>query len=197
MDKFIAAKYNDQLPVLTNNNDEIKVISSIPANNSQISKTVHITDNFLPLIVYWKYDHHQNCALNPSIAVINFTNAINTLAPNTLMQKLNGRKLELTVDQAPTAFSIVMKENMVWLVYAVSWSKIYIEPDMDDLIVSYKVSGGDNSKSGKIIVKSTDKNKNFRIFQSWKSATSEYLTNYNTNLTTMTQAFVNQLSNEL
>ena len=199
LDKFVASQYSNELPKPSKKKKaEIEVTSLTPSGNSQISTTVHKTDMFLPLLVYWKYDHRQSCSLNPSIAVTNFSNAINSLATKGLIEKLNGRKLELTVEQAPSAFSLVAKENMVWLVYAFSWSKIYIEPDMKDLIVAYKVVGSDAGvKTGKIAVKNTDKNKGLRFFQSWKSATSEHLSEYNANFTSMTKTFVSQLTNEL
>lgn len=198
LDKFVAAQYNNELPKPGKKKKaEIDVTSQLAVTNSQISTTVHKTDKFLPLIVYWKYNHRQSCSLNPSIAVTNFSNAVNTLATKGLLDKLNGRKLELKVEQAPSAFSLVAKENMIWLVYAINWEKIYIEPDMKDLIVAYKVVGGEGDKTGKITVKNTDKNKGLRFFQSWKSATSEYLSEYNANFTTMTKTFVSQLTNEL
>jgi hypothetical protein len=198
LDKFVAAQYNNELPRPGKKKKaEIDITSQLPSTHSQISTTSHKTDKFLPLIVYWKYNHRQHCSLNPSIAVTNFSNALNTLATKGLMDKLKGRKLELTVEQAPSAFSLVAKENMIWLVYAVSWEKIYIEPDMKDLVVAYKVVGDEGDKAGKITIKNTDKNKGLRFFQSWKSATSEYLSEYNANFTTMTKTFISQLTNEL
>jgi hypothetical protein len=199
LDKFVAAQYGNELPKPRKKKKaEIEVMVLPTASNSLISTTKHKTDKFLPLLVYWKYDHRQSCSLNPAIAVTNFSNALNSLASKGLTDKLNGRKLELTVEQAPSAFSLVAKENMVWLVYAVSWAKIYIEPDMKDLIVTYRLVGGDQEvKTGKITVENMDKNKGLRFFQSWKSATSEYLSAYNANFTTMTKTFVSQLTNEL
>jgi len=199
LDKFVAAQYNNELPKLNKKKKaDIDITSISTTNNSAISTTVHKTDKFLPLLVYWKYDHRQSCSLNPSIAVTHFSNGVNAAATKGLVEKLNGRKLELTVEQAPAAFSIVAKENMIWLVYAFSWAKIYIEPDSKDLVVSYKLMDADNAlKTGKITVKNTNKNKGLRFFQSWKSATSEYLAEYNANLTTMTKSFVTQLTQEL
>ncbi len=111
---------------------------------------------------------------------------------------MNGRKLELTIEQLPSVFSLVAKENMIWVVYAYSWSKIYIEPDFKDLVVAYKLDGGGpGEKTGKITVKNTEKNKSLRFFQSWKSATSEYLSGHNSNFTSMTKNFVSQLASEL
>src|ERR1019366_6629024 len=197
--KFVATQYGNELPKPNKKKKaEIEIASLTHSDNSSISTTVHKTDKFLPLLVYWKYDHRQSCSLNPAIAETNFSNAINSLGTKGLIEKLNGRKLELTIEQAPTAFSLVLKENMIWVVYAFSWSKIYFEPDRKDLIVSYK-SVGSNAvvKTGRITVKNSNKNKGIRFFQSWKSATSEFLSEHNENFTSMTKTFISQLTNEL
>ena len=199
LDTFVAEQYGNVLPKPNKKKKaEIEVTSLSPNSNSSISTTVHKTDKFLPLLVYWKYDHRQKCSLNPAIALVNFTNAINSSASKELMEKVNGRKLELTVEQAPSTFSLVAKENMIWLIYAFSWVRIYVEPDFKDLVVSYKLAGsGQEEKTGKITVKNSEKSKDFRFFQSWKSATSEYLARYNSNFMGMTKIFVNQLASEL
>lgn len=199
LDNFVAAQYGNELPKPNKKKKaEIEVTSLAPTGNSSISTTVHKTDKFLPLLIYWKYDHRQKCSLNPAIALVNFTNAINASASKELMEKVNGRKLELTVEQAPSNFSLVAKENMIWLIYAFSWVRVYVEPDFKDLVVSYKLAGsGQEEKTGKITVKNLEKSKDFRFFQSWKSATTEYLARYNSNFTSMTKTFVNQLASEL
>jgi hypothetical protein len=198
LDKYVAAQYNNELPKQARKKRPEIDVAQVSSGSPAISTTVHKTDKFLPLLVYWKYNHRQSCSLNPSIAVTQFSNTVNAVATKGLTDKLAGRKLELTVEQAPAAFSIVAKEQMIWLVYAVSWAKIYIEPDMKDLVVSYKLTdAGKALKAGTISVKNTDKNKGLRFFQSWKSATSEYLSEYNANLTSLTKSFVTQLTQEL
>ncbi|GAO44542.1 hypothetical protein [Flavihumibacter petaseus] len=198
VNNFVAVHYNNEFPEPGKKmKPEIEVSPAFTSDKS-ISTTVHKTDKFLPLLVYWKYDQRKNCSLNPSIPVINFSNAINSVATKRLTDKLNGRKLELIVEQAPAAFSLVIKENLIWLILAYSWSKIYIEPDFKDLVVSYKLMEADNTlKSGQITVKNINDIKGRRFFQSWKSATSEYLSEYNSNFTSMTKSFVDQLAEEL
>jgi ABC-type uncharacterized transport system auxiliary subunit len=74
MDKFVAAQYNGELPK-PNKKKKAEIEVTAPAatgNSSSISTTVHKTDKFLPLLVYWKYNHRQSCSLNPSIAVTKF-----------------------------------------------------------------------------------------------------------------------------
>lgn len=199
LDKYVAGEYNNELPRLNKKKKlNIEVMPPPFTANVNISSTVNRTDKLLPLLVYWKYDHRQICSLNPSIANTHFTNAVNTLVSKTLLDKLGNRKLELTVEQAPSTFSIVAKEQLVWLIYAYSWARVYIEPETQELIVSYKVVDTSEAvKAGRIVVKNADKNQGIRWFQSWKSATSEYLSAYNANLTNVTKSFLTQLTQEL
>jgi len=195
LDAHVRKEYNNELPKPRKAKADIVVNMMNPTGGTVISSTKHKTDKFLPLLLYWKYDHRQACELNNSIAHTQFTNTINSAAAKPIEQKLNGQKLELTVEQVPSAFSIVAKENVVWLIYAIHWAKVYVEPDTKDLIVRYKV--GDTGKTGKITVKNTSTNQNIRFFQSWKSATSEHLTEYNAKLASMTKSFITQLASEI
>lgn len=111
--------------------------------------------------------------------------------------KLNGKKLELTLEQVPETFALVEKTHVIWLIYAIHWDKIYIEPEVKDLIVSYKLFSNDNDvKTGRITIKNTEKNQGLRFFQSWKSAITEHLTDYDTEMSAMTKQFVNRLLEE-
>ncbi|MFT3845615.1 MAG: hypothetical protein QM725_11215 [Lacibacter sp.] len=198
-DSYIAEQYGNQLPKLNKKKIEnIDVKSTSNSNNNLISTTIKKTDKFLPLIVYWKFDHRIKSSLNPAIAITNFTNNLNSAASKELIQKLNGRKLELTVEQVPVTFSLVYKENVIWVIYAFSWTKIFVEPELTDLVVSYKLTeSGDVIKTGTITIKNTDSNKGLRLFQTWKSAFSEYIIQYNTNNRIMTSLFVKQLLAEI
>jgi hypothetical protein len=198
LDKFVAKEYNNELPKANRKPKiDVAVAMANPTTGNAISSTTHTTDKFLPLIIYWKYDHRQTCTLNNAIALANFTNTVNSSATKTLEQKLIGQRLELTVEEIPNAFSIVAKENMIWLIYAFSWAKVYIEPDQRDLVVYYKVIGSDYGKDGKITIKNPAKAQGVRWFQSWKSATSEHLSEYNATVTAMTKSFIQQLAQEL
>ncbi len=199
MDAYVSEKFYNQVPKLNKKNvQNIAVASSLQGTENRISVTTKKTSKVLPLIVYWQYDYRLMSRLNPEIAVNNFTNAINSSYSKTLMQKLEGKKLELTVEKAPTDFALVDKGHIIFIVYVISWNKVYMEPDFKDLVVSYKIIQADNTqKSGKIEIKNTMKNKGLRLFQSWRSATSEYLNEYNSTINTMTKSFVTELLKEL
>ena len=199
VDKFIASEFNNELPKpgkKRKTDIEVRPMSGIVS--SSISTTEDKTDKFLPLLFYWKYDHRFNSSLNTAIPDTYFSNAVNAVSTKALSDKLNGRKLELTLQQVPSAFSLVVKENLIWVVYAFGWVRVYIEPDMKDLVVSYTLLEADKVlKTGTITVKNTEKKGDSRVFNAWRSATSEYLSEYNSNFTNMTKTLVNSLMQEL
>lgn len=198
MDRFVSEQYNNQIPKQnTKKAPAITVDYSETIYTDRISSSVRKTSKVLPLLFYWQWDYRHTSTLNPSIPVNNFANNIYAIANRGLNQKLNGHQLALTVEQAPTTFAIVDKAHLIWVVYAISWDKLYVEPDAKDLIVSYKITKDGAVKSGKITIENIDANKNIRFAQSWKSSTSEYLLRYNENIKTMTKAFVDKLIEEI
>lgn len=199
LDAFVAEQYGNQVPKLNKKNaSNVAVSSALPKTVEAISISKNKTSNVLPLIIYWHYEFRRICELNPDIAVNNFTNSINQASSKTLMQKLEGKKLELTVEQAPVAFSHTEKTNMIFVVYLISWSRLSVEPDFKDLVVSYKLTNADGSqKTGKIQVKNPMRDKGLRLFQTWKSAISEYITEYNLTINSMAKSFATELAKEL
>lgn len=199
MDKYVAEQYNNKIPRQNKQKKaDISISSTLVSKTNDISITTRKRSNFLPLIVYWQADYRHICTLNSAIAVNNFSNAVNTMTNKTFSDKLAGQRLELTVEEIPTAFALVDKERVIWLIYAISWQKIYMEPDFKNLVVSYKLLQNETTvKTGKISIKGEAHNKGLRFFQSWKSATSEHLVDYNTNITAMSKAFMNKLLEEL
>jgi hypothetical protein len=196
MDKYVASQFNDKLPKPDKKNDSsILITSSLRSDPDIISVTEKKTKNILPLIVYWQYDYRHTCVLNPAIGVANFRKTTYQQAKK-LKQKLNGQQLELIVEQIPRGFAIVDKGAL--LLFVIHWDELYVEPDPKDLVVSYRVvQNGTESKSGKITVKSIEKSKGIRYFQSWKSCASEFLVQYNLDIAEMTKTVVNKLADEL
>ncbi|MGB3006990.1 MAG: hypothetical protein WBC06_10800 [Chitinophagaceae bacterium] len=195
--KIIDNYYNNQLPAPDKKKkNDISIVNGLKSNNTVISVTTGKTSNFLPLILYFQGHHRYIHTLNSQIPATYITNAINSNSNKTLSDKLNGRKLQLTIEQAPISFADVAKWHMVLLL--VSWEKLYFEPDTNNLVVSYKVMKNDIAeKTGSMEVKSNFTNKGKRYFQSFKSGISEYLGQYEVNLKLMTKELMNKLTEEL
>jgi len=199
MDAYISEQYNNEIPRVNKKKQpaEISYSSALHSTTSDISSTESHT-KILLLIFYWAIDDRKICTLNPGIAAADIENTVNKMANKALNQKLSGEKLELTVEQAPANFSLVDKTHAIWLIYAIHWEKVYIEPQAKDLVVSYKLYKDENIlKSGTITIKNTEKNKGLRFFQSWKSAISEHLAEYDGNVSAMSQQLVDQLQQQL
>lgn len=196
MDVFVAEQYNNELPKPDKKkNPDITVTSSIPSDPVKISTTERKTSKVLPLILYWQFDYRHTCVLNPAIAVSNFRKTIYQQA-NKLTQKLEGKQLELNVEQVPGAFALVDKSHILLLF--IHWDRLYVEPDFKDLVVSYKVSqNGSETKSGKITIANIEKNRDIRFAQSWKSSASEFIGEYNVDISEMTKTFVGKILQEL
>lgn len=196
IDSYVAQEYNNEVTKQDKKKKaDIAITSSYQSNDSKVSATVPKTSRMLPLLFYWQFDYRHTCSLNPNIAVNKFANTLYTLSAKSLAEKLNGQKLELKVEQVPAAFAIVDKAHIIWLIYAFGWDKVYIEPDRKDLIVSYKLLQASGIiKTGMITIKNPAQNQGIHQFsESWKSATSDWITGYHNDLANMTKSFVNKL----
>jgi len=198
MDKFIASQYGNRVPsVSKGNNDAIKVSSAVPQTGDQISSTVR-TSKVLPLIVYWHFDYKTTSTLNPAIPINKLTNTILSLGRRKLSPRLNGRQLELSIDQLPHAFTLDDDEHAVWVIYLFHWCRLSMLPSGNDMVVSYKLLDGNTTlKTGKVTVKDTERPMPIGMFQSWKNATSTYIARYNTAINRMSQSVIDQLTEQL
>lgn len=200
MDRFVARQYGDRLPPETRKKDSLVAINSpVAVNSGYISSTASQTSHVLPLLLYWQLDYKNTCTLNPAIPIRYFTNTVLMEAPGRLHRELNGGKLEITVDQLPHVFAFDDKGHMVWVVlYAFEWDKVAVQPQLNDLVVSYKVLQHNTvAKSGTITVEDKEKNIPVGMFRSWKNATASYIAQYNHDMVVMARAVVDKLSKEL
>ena len=199
VDKQVAKQYENYLqPQKKKQNDVISVTSSLAKSDGWISTTEAKTSNILPLIVYWSWDYKNTCTLNPQIPINNFTTTVLNAANKGLKQKLSGQRLELSVDQIPNKFFILDKAHLVFLIYTFGWDNISIKAESMDMIVSYKVFKDNlETKKGIMTIPYANDKKDLGMFKSWKKATTEYLEQYDANITSMSKLVVDKLVKEL
>ena len=172
----------------------------IPSMGNQLSTTEKRTSDLLPLLFYWQWDYKNTCTLNPQIAINGFTSALTLYAGHGLRQKLNGQRLELTIEKIPTRFAIDDKGHLIWvLIYAFGWDRLTVQPEENLMVVSYKLTKEDNTvvKSGTINIPSTDRKLVLGMYQSLKKKTFQYLDQYNSSITLMSKSLVDKLVAEL
>jgi hypothetical protein len=91
------------------------------------------------------------------------------------------------------------KGHVIWIIYAVTWEYISIQPKVNEMVVSYKIIGNDNveTKTGVISIPNPDKGVNLKAFQSIKKMTWQYLEDYDANITAMSKKLIDKLAAEL
>jgi hypothetical protein len=200
LDKWVDKKYEDVLSAPPKKNtDYITVSSGLITDDKKNSTSKRTKSKLLPLVVYWQYDVAYTCTLNAKIAVNNFTNtAIAYAGQKGLKRKLNGRRIELTIDQLPSGFSVVDNGHMIWVIYAFGWDNISIQPVHTDMVVSYKIiQDNGETKNGVIIIPDPSKQKDLAMFNSTKRKTWAYLDDYNDNISAMSKKVVDNLMGQL
>jgi hypothetical protein len=199
VDKQVAKLYGEkQQPQKKKQIDFISITSSLTSTDNQTSTTETKTSNVLPLLFYWSWDYKNTCTLNPQIPINNFTTTVLGIANKRLKEKLNGQKLELSVDKIPNKFAFDDKAHLIFIIYAFGWDNVSIKAETADLVVSYKVLNNNaESKTGIITIPYYDDKKNLGMFTSWKKATSDYLDQYDANIISMSKLFVEKLMKEI
>lgn len=154
----------------------------------------------VPALVYWKSERSVISTLNPYIPVVNINSTILQYA-NTkkLREKLNGQKIELSISKVPSVFTLIDRYQMIFFVlYYVHWEKIFISPQRQDLVITYRILNGNvETKKGIITVKDPSVPRNLKFLQSVKKMTWNYLEEYDNIIKAMSKDFVDKLLLEI
>lgn len=199
VDRQVAKQYSDVPEVKKKKQpDNISITSTLAPVGAQTSTTETRTSNMLPLIVYWKWDYTNTCTLNPQIPINNFIATVNNYANKGLKSKLAGESLELSIDKIPNKFQILDKAHLVFFGYAFGWDNVSLKGLDMNMVVSYRVLKDNvEMKKGIISIPNFDDKKPLGMFKSWKTATGEYLTQFDENISTMSKLVVDKLVAEL
>ncbi|HET9058198.1 MAG TPA: hypothetical protein VFN30_15240 [Chitinophagaceae bacterium] len=179
--------------------DYISINTQLSSGDNSLSKTEKKIANILPLIVYWQYDYLNTCTLNPQLPINNFTETVLSYAhTKRLKQKLNGRKIEFTINKMPGAFSINDRGHIVWLIYIFSWDKIIFKAVTREMEVSYRVMEGDvEVKKGMVAVTGLKEEKFLGLFQSLRKRTKQFLAEYDAEVKVMSKKALDKIMSEL
>lgn len=197
MNKYVVNHYGETISAKKIKSDYITVTSSLITDDPVPSVSTKKTKKVLPFLLYLRIYYQTSCTLNPKIPINQFTSTLATYANSKgLKQKLNGGKLELNITKVPLSFSFNDDYQYFLLV---SWEKIYLLPQNQEMALSYKIfnNSGGEVKSGNLFVPDPNKIKGTRYFQSVRSATAEYLQQYDENIKTMARHTVDELLKEL
>ena len=197
MNKYVTNQYGETITTKKIKSDYLSVTSPLLTDDPAASQSLKKTKKVLPFILYLRIYYQTQCTLNARIPINQFSAALATYANSKgLKQKLNGGKLELTIDKIPLTFSF--NDDYQYLFF-VSWEKIYLLPQSQEMHLSYKVinNNGEEFKKGDMVVPDPNQIRGKRYFQSVRSATREYLQQYEVNIKAMAKYVVDELMKEL
>jgi len=201
VNKWVAQHYSEEPPLSQRKKTESIVISSaLSEMGGKRSETQKNTRDLLPLLFYWQFDYRNTCTLNPQIAIDNFTSSLLAYASHGLKQKLNGNRLELTVEQIPRVFVVDDKGHIIWVIVTmVGWERLSVQPEQKDMVVSWRLVGSNNEelKKGSITIADQERTLTLGMFKSLRNLTKEHLSEYDANIGAMTRHFVDRLITEL
>ena len=200
IDRWIGAKYEPNVVNKPRQSDYISIKMPAATTSDILAKTEKRKMKMLPLLFYWKWEYGTISALNQSVPGWYFNSSVIHYANSKgLKQKLNGQKVELTVEKMPAVFSVVDKGGLVFLVlWYVTWDQIFMDPQKQDMVVSYRLMKDNvETKTGTITVSDRNKALNVKVLRSVKKTFWEYLDQYNSNVQGMSKEVIDKLIAEL
>lgn len=201
LDRYVQQQFPEMQSLQKKKTNETVAVTStlIATTDDKTSTSESKTVGFLPLIVYWRWDYKNTCTLNPLIPISTFSKSFTVAVNKGLKDKLAGKRIELSVEKIPNQFAIDDIGHSIFLgFYAINWDNVYIKTENKELVVAYKViENGVLIKNGTIELSYADDKKRLGLFKSWKSATSEYLSQYDLNIATLAKQAAEKLIKEL
>jgi hypothetical protein len=196
INKWVSNHYNESYNTPAKiKADYLTITSNLVTADLKASTTKKQVKNFLPLVFYWQYDYMNTCTLNPKIPVNTFRSTVQSYANSKgLKQKLNGRKIEISIDQIPNVFVLNDRGHIIWVVYVFGWDVLTFRPQNAELVVSYKITNENGAvQNGIVTVPNSDKILHLRFLQSLKKATGQYLDQYNESIKAMSKVAVDKI----
>ncbi len=198
VDKYIADKYVSTPPSNKRKIEGITVNSLLSPLGDTLSSSYGDRRKFLPLIFYYNEEKTIHSSLNPQVPVNNFINTIITYSNKALKPKLNGKRIELTIEKVPSHFATTIRSQTIWLIYSYTWVNAGILPEDNELRVSYKLYENNSlAKSSVVSANLTTQGVNFGLYASIRKKIGEYLNKYDENITEMSKSIVDKIAAEL
>jgi len=198
IDKWTAAHYGTTVNTRIKNNDYITIKASNTGDIVSVSEKRKF--KLIPALIYWQWEYGTNTKINQAVPTNYFNTTIMPYANiKKLKDKLNGQKLELTVNNVPAVFSVVDKG---WVVYLLLWyvgnEHIYIDPEKQDMEIGYRLLKDNvETKKGTITVANRNKAVEVKVFHSTKKTYWACLDQYNANIQAMSKEAIDKLIIEI
>ena len=200
---FVYNKYNSQTQAADLTKDAPDYISV--NTDSSINKldtlvvAKKIKSQFIPAILYWQWENTIRCELDPRISIQTFNKYLFSYADSAnLKERLNGQKLELSINDLPNSFVYTHKGNSIILLiaYTVNDTEAII-PENKDVKISYRlVKDNIETKKGTLLIPDeTQPMQN--IWKSTQKFTWSYMSQYDNNLQKLSKNVIDKILTEI
>ena len=198
--KFVSEKCEPAIFKETNiTSNYIKFKVDNLSNQDTLVKIKRIKKQFIPAVLYWQYESTFECSIAPKAIASKICGYMESYAETVnLSQKIDGRKIEISIDKLPNSFVFTEKGYVIFLVFAYAAGGVEaIVPQNENLRISYRIFQDNNeTQKGSITILNEDKPiKNFS--NTMKRFTWKYLDNYDSNLNNLCEKAIDKLLIEL
>lgn len=164
-------------------------------------KTVRVTTHkseVLPLIFVYVFDRNLHTHISPKIVANQFQSYFLDLAKsNDLEQKLNGKKLEISIEQVPNSFQFTDQGTLIFLIfgyiYAGNSHKVEISPNKQNLKIKYRIVDEMTLPKEKVITIFEKNRPMEREKESKKRLVHQYMFEFQQNIAVMAQETLDQI----
>jgi hypothetical protein len=188
-----------QAPMPAVNKDYLDVRSRELVWLDTLSRTRTMRSWCVPAIFYWGWGKTITCDLNPSIPLGILTEEFIHYADSVdLRDRLQGARLELTIEHMPSRFIYNSEMTSVFLVFAYATSSSEtLRPDGEDLVVSWSTrSDAGVSRTGTITIPDRDPGTG-NVFRSTRYFLRAYVDLYKGHVRYLGGRMMDQLTLEL
>ena len=197
--RYLSEGYKKSADSLQSTNPDI-----IFRQNPSIIDTVSVATNkksqFVPAIIFWQWEKSVSATLAEKHQANKIQSYMARYADSLqLGDKLNGNKLQISIESAPANFTYTNKGYFMYLFIAyVTAQQETIKPEFSDIKLSYTLVDNNNAvvKKGEITVLDTNVPAR-NVWKSTKKFTWKYLDEYERNVRLMSKQAIDKLSKEI
>jgi hypothetical protein len=139
---FVYEKYSSMPPISKNTGNDYILINTDKYKKSDTLIRNEVLDSYVfPALIYWEIKNTIRFDLNIKSTVNSFSSSLISYADSiNLGEKLNGLRLEISINKIPNGFVFTNKYVFVFLFVAFTYSGYEsIMPENESLKISYKL----------------------------------------------------------
>lgn len=197
--KFAKERLLTYKPVSPAENNLILIKANGLDHQDSLVTFKQVKSQFIPALLFWKYDYRYHAELQQKwVSDLFISDILEYSESLNLISKLQGKKLELSIERIPHSFAFVHQETVVILIFSyITQGGVFYVSEPQDLKITYNLIGEKGvEKTGQLFVPNGTKSIQ-NILKSTKKFTWEYIDTYRQNCREMSKVAVKMLVERL